>query len=39
MVVALETLADLVGIDALLKIEAWKIFSKDVLDVSMAGSG
>ena len=35
VVVALETLADLVGIDAPLKIEAWKIFTKDVLDASM----
>ncbi|WP_126855167.1 hypothetical protein [Candidatus Cryosericum septentrionale] len=42
VVVALEALADFVGIDALLKIHAWKIFSKDVLDVRagfLEGSG
>src|SRR5450756_263827 len=33
VVIALETLADFVGVDTLLKIEARKIFTKDVLDV------
>ena len=31
--VPLKTLANFVGIDALFEIQAWKIFSKDVLDV------
>ncbi len=33
MVISLEALADFVGIDALFKVKAGKIFSKDVLNV------
>jgi len=38
VIVALDTLADFVGVDALLKVEARKVLALDVLDVSMAGS-